>query len=150
MIHEETPRSGPVFAPVLDGWASWGRVFQSIESFTPLARRIFAAHGLPMCPLSPLTPGTHAVFRAGGYVVKIMAPAETGLPPDDRELLGLRHAAAAGTPAPPLFQRRSPMNRRTRTSRKSSVCWRIIRCLKSRPRYPGIKDKNVKTGYCTV
>ncbi len=92
-----------VFAPVVNGWDDWSRVFQSLEDFAPLAERIFAAHGLPYPGLSSLTPGTNAVFRAGEAVVKIMAPAESGLLPNDAEFLGLRHAAAAGAPGPALL-----------------------------------------------
>jgi hypothetical protein len=28
------------FTATIDGWTSWGRVFQSIEAFEPTARRV--------------------------------------------------------------------------------------------------------------
>jgi Ser/Thr protein kinase RdoA (MazF antagonist) len=44
------------------------------ELFAPLVSRALAAHGLPLSPIEAGFPGTHAVFRAGGYVVKLYAP----------------------------------------------------------------------------
>lgn len=69
---------GRLFEAKLDGWESWSRVFQAKELFVPMAREIFARHGLEFEGLENLAPGTNAVFRSGGYVVKIAAPEEAG------------------------------------------------------------------------
>jgi len=69
---------GYLFNADIDGWESWSRLFQSKELFEPLVREIFRRHGLSFEGLSGLTPGTNAVFRCGGYVVKLAAPEEVG------------------------------------------------------------------------
>ncbi|ANU54774.1 aminoglycoside phosphotransferase family protein [Acutalibacter muris] len=68
-----------LFNYTIKNWADWGKVFQSIEEFTPLAQEIFRREKLEFTNLENLTPGTNAVFRAGNYVVKIFAPKELGL-----------------------------------------------------------------------
>lgn len=68
-----------LFQETVANWEDWGRVYQSILAFTPLAKEIVARERLPFAPLEPLTPGTNAVFRSGPYVLKIYAPAESGL-----------------------------------------------------------------------
>lgn len=68
-----------LFNYTIKNWADWGKVFQSIEDFTPLAREIFRREKLEFINLESLTPGTNAVFRAGNHVVKIFAPKESGL-----------------------------------------------------------------------
>lgn len=67
-----------LFNYTIKNWDDWGKVFQSIENFTPLAREIFRREKLEFTRLENLTPGTNAVFRAGDYVVKIFAPRESG------------------------------------------------------------------------
>ncbi len=69
---------GELFKARIDGYESWGRIFQSGELFEPLAREIFRRHGLEFKGLENLLPGTNAVFRSGEYVVKIAAPDEAG------------------------------------------------------------------------
>lgn len=68
-----------LFNYAIKNWDDWGKVFQSVEDFTPLAREIFRREKLEFNSLEHLTPGTNAVFRAGDYVVKIFAPQESGL-----------------------------------------------------------------------
>ena len=68
-----------LFNYTIENWDDWGKVFQSIENFTPLAREIFRREKLEFTDLENLTPGTNAVFRAESYVVKIFAPKESGL-----------------------------------------------------------------------
>ncbi len=70
-----------LFTEPIASWQDWGRVFQSLEAFTPLAREIFRREGLPFAPLQGLTPGTNGVFRSGPYVVKIFFPKEAGMDP---------------------------------------------------------------------
>ncbi len=87
-----------LFRETICGWESWGRVYQSIEAFRPLIQEIFRRHSLPYQEPEHLTPGTNAVFRVGKRIVKIYAPAESGLPPTWAEAAGMRLAEAAGIP----------------------------------------------------
>ncbi len=87
-------------------WADWGRVFQDREAFTPLCMAILEKEGLPQLPLSPLTPGTNAVFRSGGAVLKVFYPPECGadsLYDWETEKRVLEFAAEAGVSAPKLL-----------------------------------------------
>jgi len=59
-----------LFKATVDGWASWAKVFQSIEAFEPLIKAILCQHGLPSAEIERCTPGTNAVFRVGDLVVK--------------------------------------------------------------------------------
>lgn len=70
-----------LFTETVENWKDWGRVFQSIPAFTPLAQEICRREGLPFAGLSPLTPGTNGVFRCGDAVLKIFFPKESGLDP---------------------------------------------------------------------
>ena len=71
-----------LFAHTIQSWEDWADVYQSIPAFTPLIQEIFRREGLPFSPLSPLTPGTNAVFRSGELVVKVFFPRESGLDPE--------------------------------------------------------------------
>jgi aminoglycoside phosphotransferase (APT) family kinase protein len=80
-------------------------VYQSIPAFNPLAREILQREKLPEAELSLLFPGTNAVFRAGAYVLKIYAPAETGIDQtaDMRtEIFSMKRANELGVAAPRL------------------------------------------------
>jgi Ser/Thr protein kinase RdoA (MazF antagonist) len=92
-----------LFSDDIHDWASWSTVFQSIKAFELLIRYIFNRHGLPFTEIEGLTPGTNAVFKVGGYVVKIYAPNESGLDADSdyqTELFGLKRAERLGISAP--------------------------------------------------
>ncbi|MDD4797099.1 MAG: aminoglycoside phosphotransferase family protein [Eubacteriales bacterium] len=94
-----------LFTQTIAGWQSWGEVFQSIPAFTPLTEHIFAREGLPCGEISQLTPGSNAVFRVGRYVVKIFAPAQSGVDTAGdylREMLGMRRAMELGIHIPHL------------------------------------------------
>ncbi len=67
-----------LFSETINSWKDWGRVFQSISAFGPLAEQILRTEKLPPSPIGNLTPGTNAVFRTGRYVLKIFSPAESG------------------------------------------------------------------------
>lgn len=71
----------PLFGETVECWEDWGRVFQSIPAFSGLIREILRREGLPFSSLEGLTPGTNAVFRSGGLVVKVFFPRESGLDP---------------------------------------------------------------------
>ena len=62
-----------LFNYTIKNWDDWGKVFQSIEEFTPLAQEIFCREKLEFANLEILSAVTYAVFRAGFYVVKIFA-----------------------------------------------------------------------------
>ena len=68
-------------------------------------RYIFERENLPCRSITGLTPGTNAVFRVGGYVIKIFAPVESGC--DGREDLteaaALRRAVSCGVACPQLI-----------------------------------------------
>jgi serine/threonine protein kinase len=85
-------------------WNSWGAVFQSIEAFRPLIEAIFIKEGLlGYDHLSNLTPGTNGVFKAGGYVIKIFAPKESGANTDadyHTELNSMKRAIEKGINTP--------------------------------------------------
>ena len=86
-------------------WADWGKVYQSIPAFTPLAEHVLRGEGLPALPLEHLTPGTNAVFRTGAYVLKIFAPTESGMDQTldlQTELFAMRRAGRLGISAPKL------------------------------------------------
>lgn len=69
-----------LFQKIIEGWASWGRVYCDLPAFEPLIREILRTEGLRQdVRLSRLTPGTNAVFRAEEMVIKIYAPAESGM-----------------------------------------------------------------------
>lgn len=95
-----------LFTSVIDGWASWSQVFQSIPAFTPLIQAIYAREGLAYTDIEHLTPGTNAVFALGDTVVKIFAPKESTLQTKEdyqTELHGLKRAHDLGIPAPRLL-----------------------------------------------
>jgi len=95
-----------LFKEKIAGWDDWGRVYQSIPAFRRLAEHILTKEGLPLAELELLAPGTNAVFRAGGCVVKIFAPPESG---NDQtgsmrtERLAMKHANAQGICAPKVL-----------------------------------------------
>lgn len=93
-----------LFQQRIDGWDSWGRVFQSTEAFAPLVRAVLRREDLPADdPVQALTPGTNAVFLAGETVVKLYAPEESGVHDLDAAALedvALRRAAACGLRVP--------------------------------------------------
>ena len=95
-----------LFTTQIKNWQDWGAVFQSIRAFAPLVGHILEKENLPFAEIENLTPGTNAVFKAGAYVVKIFAPAESGLDQTldlITELFSTRRANALGISAPKLI-----------------------------------------------
>lgn len=93
------------FAASINGWASWAQVFQSINAFEPLIKYILKCHNVPWSEIEHCIPGTNAVFKVGGLVVKIFAPNKSGLDTDSdykTELFGLDRANRLGISAPQL------------------------------------------------
>ena len=68
-----------LFTEEINNWQAWEDVFQSIPAFSPLVEHILKRERLPIAKIENLTPGTNAVFKAGEYVVKIFAPADSGI-----------------------------------------------------------------------
>lgn len=68
-----------LFDEQINNWDEWGKIFQSISAFTPLVEYIFQKENLLTARIENLTPGTNAVFKVGGYVIKIFAPSESGI-----------------------------------------------------------------------
>ena len=95
-----------LFTAYINGWESWGKVFQSIKAFGPLIKHIFKRHKLPFTKVENCTPGTNAVFKVGNYIIKIFAPKETGLDTDrdyETERFGMERANRLGVFVPELI-----------------------------------------------
>ena len=94
-----------LFTADIHDWTSWGKIFQSIEAFKPLVEYIFNNHSLPYTGIEHCMPGTNAVFKIGGFIVKIFAPYESGMDTDSdfmTELFGIKRANKLGIPSPQL------------------------------------------------
>jgi thiamine kinase-like enzyme len=94
-----------LFTEQINSWQDWGRVFQSISAFTPLVEHIMDKENLTPAKIENLTPGTNAVFKVGSYIVKIFAPAESGIdqtPDLQTELFAVQRANEIGVSAPKL------------------------------------------------
>lgn len=94
-----------LFRETIENWNDWGRIFQSIPAFSALAEEILRREGLPVHPLTHLTPGSNAVFRTGDLVVKIFAPVESGIDMETDyacERAGMIHAMTCGIAVPAL------------------------------------------------
>ncbi len=86
----------------LDGWAD---IFRSAPAFAPLVRHILALHSLPQTAVENTTPGSHAVFRAGDYLVKVYAPDSVGWPCESdfqTEITTMQSANRLGIAVPEL------------------------------------------------
>lgn len=95
-----------LFTGRIESWADWGRVFRSVPAFSPLVEYILNKENLPPGKIENLTPGTNAVFKAGGFVVKIFAPAESGIDQTEdlqTELFALKRANETGVSSPRLI-----------------------------------------------
>ena len=60
-----------LFKERIENWQDWENVFCSVAAFTPLIEQIFRLENLPFAGVENLKPGTNAVFKVGGYVIKI-------------------------------------------------------------------------------
>lgn len=67
------------FQQKIGGWGDWEKISQSRSAFAPLVQAVCEKEGLPFEPFLKCTPSTNAVFEAGGQVIKIFAPPESGL-----------------------------------------------------------------------
>ncbi len=95
-----------MFNAEISGWSSWGRVFQSVRDFEPLIKYIFNRHKLPFTEVKNCIPGTNAVFKVGGLVVKIFALRESGMDTESdyrTEVFGIERANRLGISSPKLL-----------------------------------------------
>ena len=94
-----------LFEPTITTLDEWAAVFQNAEAFTPLVRHILDRHGFPQTAIENTTPGSHAVFRAGEYIVKIFAPDTFGWPCESdflTEIAAMQYANRLGISVPEL------------------------------------------------
>lgn len=83
----------------------WAEIFQNVAAFEPLVRHILDLHGLPQTSIENTTPGSHAVFRCGDYLVKIFAPDTFGWDCESdfvTETVTMRRANRLGIAVPEL------------------------------------------------
>jgi len=94
-----------LFNKQLSSEQDWEAVFQSTSAFTPLTEHILIKENLPIAHIEILSPGTNAVFKAGEYVIKIFAPAESKVEQrlPETEIFATQRANALGIPAPKVI-----------------------------------------------
>lgn len=84
----------------------WGKLFQNIDIFEPIAEYIFRQHNIAFSGIDKCTPGSNAVFRADKYIIKIFAPEESGIGGESdfiTEQFGIRRANQLHIAAPKLY-----------------------------------------------
>ena len=95
------------FKEEINGWDSWGKVFNSLYAFRELVQVIFEKEGIQVREeIENLTPGTNAVFKAGDIVIKIFAPDESGLGTEidyQTELSVMKYLGEKGVAAPGII-----------------------------------------------
>ena len=95
-----------LFTEEINNWQDWSRLFQSIPAFKQMVEHILDKENLPHVKIENLTPGTNAVFKAGSYVIKIFAPAESGIDQTldlQTELFAVRRANETGVATPKMI-----------------------------------------------
>ena len=95
-----------LFTAQINNWSEWGKLFQDIGTWQPLIKNIFQKENLPFAPIENLKPGTNAVFKVSGYVIKIFAPTEAGMEVGtnfDTELFGMTRANTLFIPTPKVI-----------------------------------------------
>jgi len=95
-----------LFTAQISNWDDWENVYQSISAFALLVEQILRKEQLPAAEMEQLTPGTNAVFKVGDYVIKVFAPAESGMDQTldlQTELFATRHAYELGVCVPKVI-----------------------------------------------
>ena len=95
-----------LFNEAIENWKDWGHVFQSIPAFKEIVFHILNKENLKTAEIENLTPGTNAVFKVGSCVIKIFAPAESGMDQTcdlETELFAIKRANAVGISTPRLI-----------------------------------------------
>ncbi len=96
----------PLFEHTVTTLDEWAEIFQNIGAFEPLVRHILGCHGLPQTEIRNTTPGSHAVFRCGEYLVKIFAPDTFGWDCESdfvTEVVTMQRANGLGISVPELI-----------------------------------------------
>jgi serine/threonine protein kinase len=95
-----------LFTHDVNGFSSWSEVFHKPKAWQALIKAIYKRSDLSCPSVTPLTPGTNAVFRVGQTVVKIFAPLEADLTDASdyaAELEAHREAEGLGLPVPRIL-----------------------------------------------
>lgn len=94
-----------LFSHTITTLDEWADIFQNRDAFEPIVRHILDLHHLPQTEIQNTTPGSHAVFRVGEYIVKIFAPDCFGWPCESdflTEIATMQHANRLGIAVPEL------------------------------------------------
>ncbi len=84
-------------------WKDWKQISGNIPVFEKLAEEILKTEGLPPAKLEAMPLSTNAVFRTGNYVLKIYAPRQAGMVPEEElgtERFAMWRAGSLGVPVP--------------------------------------------------
>ena len=99
-----------LFTEQLNNEGDWYYIKRDISAFALLIEHIMRNENLPIAVIENLTHGTNAVFKIGGYVVKIFVPSELYETTDkgygknvDIEIFGIQWANDMGVPSPKLI-----------------------------------------------
>jgi Ser/Thr protein kinase RdoA (MazF antagonist) len=95
-----------LFTEHINSPEEWENIFQSTDAFKQLLEYIFEKEKLPAEKIETLTPGTNAVFKVGGYIVKIFAPAESRIDYQgvlQTECLATKQANKLNIPSPKVI-----------------------------------------------
>jgi len=94
-----------LFNEHLSNEQDWENILQSISAFTPLVEYILKKENMTMAEMENLTPGTNAVFKVGGYVIKIFAPIESNVEQrlPETEIFATQRANLLNVPAPKVI-----------------------------------------------
>lgn len=93
------------FQNIIRDWETWNHVSGKISVFQDIVQEIFQKQGLPLEKIKKMPPSTHAVFRVGNYVIKIYAPREAQMEPEEElriERFAMQRARQTGVPVPEI------------------------------------------------
>ena len=93
------------FRKVIRNWEDWEATAGEISAFSGVVEKIFHNEGLPAADIRKLPPSTNAVFRVGDYVIKIYAPRQAQMEPEEEqriERFAMWRAGEAGVPVPEI------------------------------------------------
>ena len=93
------------FRKVIRNWEDWEATAGEISAFSGVVEKIFHNEGLPAADIRELPPSTNAVFRVGDYVIKIYAPRQAQMEPEEEqriERFAMWRAGEAGVPVPEI------------------------------------------------
>lgn len=91
------------FPYIIRDWETWKHVSGKTDAFQDMVEDIFRMQSLPLARMEKMPPSTNAVFRVGNYVIKIYAPREAQMDPEEElriERFAMQRARKAGVPVP--------------------------------------------------